>query len=91
MKYEDSQHGVIIGYDTRFASQRAAQVAAGVIAAAGIPVQLAKDYTPTPAVSYAVKNKGAAGGVMVTSSHNPWNWNGVKFKEVSAGLRRPPS
>ena len=80
LKYENAQGGVLIGYDTRFASQRAAQVAAEVIAAAGIPAKLANDYTPTPAVSYAVKNKGAAGGVMVTSSHNPWNWNGVKFK-----------
>ncbi len=41
---------------------------------------LANDYVPTPAVSYNVKKLGAAGGVMITSSHNPWNWNGVKFK-----------
>src|SRR5208282_6005649 len=89
LKYEDAQHGVIIGYDTRFASQRAAQVAAEVIAAAGIPVKLANDYTPTPAVSYAVKNGGAAGGVMITSSHNPWNWNGVKFKGKFGGSATP--
>src|SRR5207302_9503614 len=55
LKYEDAQRGVFIGYDTRFASPRAAQIAAEVIAAAGIPVKLASDYTPTPAVSYAVK------------------------------------
>ena len=89
LKYEEAQRGVFIGYDTRFASQRAAQVAAEVIAAAGIPVKLANDYTPTPAVSYAVKNKGAAGGVMVTSSHNPWNWNGVKFKGKFGGSATP--
>ena len=89
LKYADWQRGVIIGYDTRFASQRAAQVAAEVIAAAGIPVKLANDYTPTPAVSYAVKDKGAAGGVMVTSSHNPWNWNGVKFKGSFGGSATP--
>src|SRR5438445_10034625 len=70
LKYEYAQRGVFVGYDTRFASQRAAQVAADVIAAAGIPVKLANDYAPTPAVSYAVKNESAAGGVMVTSSHN---------------------
>src|SRR5260370_41703719 len=80
LKHEDAQRGVFVGYDTRFASQPAAQVAAELIAAAGIPVELANAYTPTPAVSYAVKTSGAAGGVMVTSSHNPWNWNGVKFK-----------
>ena len=89
LKYEDQQHGVFIGYDTRFASQRAAQVAAEVIAGAGIPVKLANDYTPTPAVSYAVKTQGAAGGVMVTSSHNPWNWNGVKFKGKFGGSATP--
>jgi alpha-D-glucose phosphate-specific phosphoglucomutase len=89
LKYEDARHGVIIGYDTRFASQRAAQVAAEVIAVAGIPVKLDNDYTPTPAVSYAVKDRGAAGGVMITSSHNPWNWNGVKFKGKFGGSATP--
>ncbi|MFY9980215.1 MAG: phosphoglucomutase/phosphomannomutase family protein [Candidatus Sulfotelmatobacter sp.] len=89
IKYEDARRGVIIGYDTRFASGRAAQVAAEVIAAAGISVKLANDYTPTPAVSFAVKNSGAAGGVMITSSHNPWNWNGVKFKAKFGGSATP--
>jgi len=89
LKYENAKRGVFIAYDTRFASPRAAQVAAEVIAAAGIPVKLANDYTPTPAVSLAVKNNGAAGGVMVTSSHNPWNWNGVKFKGKFGGSATP--
>src|SRR5436309_397092 len=88
-KYENAQRGVIVGYDARFASPQAARVVADVIAAAGIPVKLANDYTPTPAVSYAVKDKGAAGGVMVTSSHNPWNWNGVKFKGKFGGSATP--
>jgi phosphomannomutase len=88
-KYEDARRGVVVGYDARFASPRAAQVVAEVIAAAGIPVRLANDYTPTPAVSYAVKHKSAAGGVMVTSSHNPWNWNGVKFKGKFGGSATP--
>src|SRR6266850_5070924 len=90
LKYEDSTRGVVVGYDTRFASPRAAGVVAEVIAAAGIPVRLANDYTPTPAVSYAVKSHGAAGGVMVTSSHNPWNWNGVKSRASSAAPPLPP-
>jgi phosphomannomutase len=89
LKYEEAQRGVVVGYDARFASPRAAQIAAEVIAAAGIPVKLAHDYTPTPAVSYAVKQHGAAGGVMVTSSHNPWNWNGVKFKGKFGGSATP--
>jgi alpha-D-glucose phosphate-specific phosphoglucomutase len=89
LKYEDTSGGIVVGYDTRFASQSAAQVAAEVIAAAGIPVNLADDYTPTPAVSFAVKNNSAAGGIMITSSHNPWNWNGVKFKGKFGGSATP--
>jgi len=89
LKYEDANRGVMIGYDTRFGSPRFARLVAEVIAAAGIPVKLANDYTPTPAVSLAVKQLGAAGGVMVTSSHNPWNWNGVKFKAKFGGSATP--
>src|ERR1700758_553935 len=89
LKYEDARQGVIVGYDTRFGSPGFARLAAEVIANAGIPVKLANDYTPTPAVSYAVKQQGAAGGVMVTSSHNPWNWNGVKFKGNFGGSATP--
>ena len=89
LKYEDPKRGVIVGYDARFASPRFAQIVAEVLAEAGIPVKLANDYTPTPAVSYAVKHQGAAGGVMVTSSHNPWNWNGVKFKGNFGGSATP--
>ena len=81
--------GVVVGYDTRFLSDRAARSVAEVIADAGIPVLLANDYVPTPAVSYNVKRLGAAGGVMVTSSHNPWNWNGVKFKAKFGGSATP--
>src|ERR1700740_1488602 len=89
LKYEDAQRGVIVGYDTRFLSRQAAETVAEVLASAGIPVKLANDYTPTPAVSYAVKRHGAAGGVMVTSSHNPWNWNGIKFKGNFGGSATP--
>jgi phosphomannomutase len=89
LKHEDASRGIIIGYDTRYASDRAARVVAQVLAGAGIPVLLANDYTPTPAVSYNVKKLGAAGGVMITSSHNPFNWNGVKFKGKFGGSATP--
>src|ERR1700694_1544655 len=88
-KHEDPKRGVIVGYDTRFLSDQAARAVAEVIAGAGIPVRLANDLVPTPAVSYNVKKLGAAGGVMVTSSHNPWNWNGVKFKAKFGGSATP--
>ncbi len=80
LKHEDARHGLVVGYDTRFCSERFARAAAEVLAGAGIPIKLANDYSPTPAISLAVKQLGAAGGVVITSSHNPWNWNGVKFK-----------
>jgi phosphomannomutase len=89
LKHENGRTGVMIGYDTRFGSPQFARLVADVIAGAGIPVKLANDYTPTPAVSLAVKQQKAAGGVMVTSSHNPWNWNGVKFKAKFGGSATP--
>ena len=89
LKNEDPAAGAVVGYDTRFASQRVARVASEVLAGAGIPVKLANDYSPTPAISLAVKASGAAGGVVITSSHNPWNWNGVKFKAKFGGSATP--
>ena len=89
LKQEEASRGLIVGYDTRFGSPRFARVAAEVLAGAGIPIKLASDYTPTPAISLAVKNNGAAGGVVITSSHNPWNWNGVKFKAKFGGSAPP--
>src|SRR5215469_15193659 len=89
LKHEDPSRGVVVGYDTRFGSPRFARIAGEVLAAAGIPVRLSNDYVPTPAVSYAVKNHASAGAVVVTSSHNPWNWNGVKFKAKFGGSATP--
>jgi phosphomannomutase len=88
-QHEDASKGLVVGYDTRFASPRAADIISEVLAAAGIAVRLSDDYTPTPALSYAVKNLGAAGGVMITSSHNPFNWNGVKYKAGYGGSGTP--
>jgi phosphomannomutase len=81
--------GLIVGYDMRFLSAGFAQAAAEVIAAAGIPVWLANAGTPTPAVSYAVVARKTAGAVMITSSHNPYRWNGIKFKAPYGGSADP--
>jgi alpha-D-glucose phosphate-specific phosphoglucomutase len=88
-KNEDVSKGLVVGYDTRFASQPAAEIIAEVLAGSGIAVRLSDDYTPTPALSYAVKHLGTAGGVMITSSHNPFNWNGVKYKASYGGSGTP--
>jgi phosphomannomutase len=81
----DPAKGLAIGYDTRFGSRDFARACAEVVAATGIPVQLANAITPTPALSYAVRERGLAGGIMITSSHNPAQWNGVKYKAWYGG------
>jgi phosphomannomutase len=89
LKNEDAGRGVAVGYDTRFGSGAFAEAISEVLAAAGIPVRLSDDYITTPAISYAVKHLGLAGGVMITSSHNPWQWNGVKYKATYGGSGSP--
>jgi alpha-D-glucose phosphate-specific phosphoglucomutase len=86
---EDATKGLVVGYDTRFNSRAFAQAISEVLAASGIVVHLSDDYTPTPALSFAVVNLAAAGGVMITSSHNPFNWNGVKYKAGYGGSATP--
>src|SRR4051812_9389396 len=88
-KHENASKGVLIAYDTRFGSRRFAELSAEALASTGINVTLANNITPTPALSLAVKQRGTAGGVMITSSHNPWSWNGVKFKATYGGSATP--
>ncbi len=83
------EKGAAIGYDTRFGSRAFAEAVAEVLAGAGIPVALADSITPTPALSLGVRDRGCAGGVMITSSHNPFQWNGVKYKGWYGGSGRP--
>src|SRR5690242_535686 len=89
LAHEQPAKGICIGYDTRFGSAAFARAAAGVAASAGIPVRLAAAITPTPALSYAVRESQAAGGIMITSSHNPYQWNGVKYKAGYGGSGSP--
>src|SRR6201996_1454519 len=89
LAYESPAAGVCIAYDTRFGSRSFAKVVAEVLAGAGIPVAMASEITPTPALSFAVRERKAAGGVMITSSHNPAEWNGVKYKASYGGSGKP--
>ncbi|MFH1638938.1 MAG: phosphoglucomutase/phosphomannomutase family protein [Chloroflexota bacterium] len=79
-KKELAHMGLVIGYDTRFASEDFARAAAEVISGNGIKVYLCPEATPTPVVSYGVVAKQAAGAIMITASHNPCAWNGFKYK-----------
>jgi phosphomannomutase len=72
--------GVLVGYDNRFGSEQFARVAAEVVAMTGTPVWVTNTPCPTPAISLLVKQRAAAGGIMITASHNPYRWNGVKYK-----------
>jgi alpha-D-glucose phosphate-specific phosphoglucomutase len=80
---------VVIGFDTRFLSDRYAAEVACVMAANEIRALLARADTPTPAISYAVANRGATAGVMITASHNPPRYNGVKLKAAFGGSASP--
>lgn len=86
---EGSQARVVIGYDTRFLSDKYARECAQVLAANSIQVFLAAGVTPTPALSYAVKARQAAGGIMITASHNPCQYNGIKYKAAYGGSALP--
>jgi alpha-D-glucose phosphate-specific phosphoglucomutase len=80
---------VVIGFDTRFLSDRYAAEVARVMAANDIRALLARADTPTPAISYAVVNRKATAGVMITASHNPPRYNGVKLKAAYGGSASP--
>jgi len=72
--------GLLVGYDTRFASEDFAAAVAEVVAANGIKVYLNPGPAPTPVISYAIVAKEAAGAVIITASHNPAAWNGFRYK-----------
>ncbi|HXO60365.1 MAG TPA: hypothetical protein VN850_01025, partial [Candidatus Acidoferrales bacterium] len=90
IRSEDARKGVIIGYDHRFASDTVAAAVADVITASGTPVWLTDKPCPTPAVSLLVRQRRAAGGIVITASHNPYRWNGIKYK-ASYGSSALPS
>ncbi len=90
IRAEKPGSGVLVGFDTRFGSERFARVAAETVAATGTPVWLAAAACPTPALSLLVRLRGAAGGIQITASHNPYQWNGMKFK-ASYGSSASPA
>ena len=80
-----SPQGVIIGYDTRFLSETFAAAAAEVLAGNGISCYFTDRDCPTPVVSFAIREGHRAGGVNITASHNPPEYNGIKFSPDTGG------
>jgi phosphomannomutase len=72
--------GVLVGHDTRFGGEMFARVSAEAVSASGTPVWLVPEPCPTPAISLLVRQRGAAAGIQISASHNPYCWNGVKLK-----------
>jgi phosphomannomutase len=84
-----ASRGLVVGYDTRFASEDFAAATAEIAAAHGIDVWLFDRAAPTPMGCYAIVDKKAAGAVMITASHNPGSYNGFKYK-TNVGGSAPP-
>ena len=80
---------IVVGFDTRFLSDRYAGEITRVLAANGFTVHLTQADAPTPAISYAVKNLNAIAGIVVTASHNAPRYNGIKLKGSYGGSALP--
>jgi phosphomannomutase len=89
LKKQAKSPRVVIGYDTRFAGRLFAQKTAQVMAVNGVEVFLIQQFVPTPVLSHAVVNLAATGGVMITASHNPAQYNGYKIKGAYGGSATP--
>ncbi len=83
------ERGLVVGFDTRFGSERFAMAASEVLAANGIHVYLTNKATPTPVISWAILDKQAGGASIITASHNPGTDNGYKYKPDYAGSASP--
>jgi phosphomannomutase len=75
----------VIGYDTRFFSEEFAMHVAEVLSSVGFDVIISDNFIPTPTLAFSVKDIGCAVGIMITASHNPYNYNGFKIKQSFGG------
>jgi phosphomannomutase len=80
---------IVVGYDRRFMSEKFAARAAEVLIGNGIEVEIFDEDVPTPLVSWCVKERGVSGGVVITASHNPPEFNGFKIKAPWGGSATP--
>ncbi|MEW5866695.1 MAG: phosphoglucomutase/phosphomannomutase family protein [Bacillota bacterium] len=84
-----SERGVVVAYDSRFLSERFASEAASVLAGNGIRAYITSRDTPTPVAAHAVVHGGRAGAIMFTASHNPPEYNGIKWIPEYGGPAMP--
>ncbi len=84
-----SEQGLVVGYDSRFMGDHFARETASVLAGSKIPVFLCKRDTPTPVIAYEIMRRGTAGAINFTASHNPYDYNGIKFSTAWGGPALP--
>ncbi len=80
---------IVVGYDTRFLSEKYAEEAARILSNNGLEVRLSKRDVPTPVVAYEIIHSGSAGGINITASHNPFDYNGLKYSTAWGGPALP--
>jgi phosphomannomutase len=85
----EREKGVVVAYDRRFASEHFAMAASEVLLAHGIPIAFSAHAVPTQMSSYEVVERGAAAGIVITASHNPWTDNGFKVKAPTGSAGGP--
>ena len=84
-----SEQGLVVGYDSRFMGDHFARETARVLAGSKVPVFICKRDTPTPVIAYEIMRRGTAGAINFTASHNPYNYNGIKFSTAWGGPALP--
>lgn len=80
---------MIVGCDTRFMGEKFARVAAEIAARKGFRVMLCTEPTPTPTISHAIRDRKALGGINFTASHNPPEYQGIKFSTADGAPALP--
>ncbi|PLY07426.1 MAG: phosphoglucomutase [Desulfuromonas sp.] len=85
----EGEKGVVVGYDARFMGDAFAHETARVLAGAGVKSYVCSRDTPTPVIAFEILRRGAAGGINFTASHNPANYNGLKFSPSNGGPALP--
>lgn len=80
-----SKKDCVIGYDTRFFSKDFARHSAEVLSGVGFDVTISENFVPTPTLAFSVKDMNCAVGIMITASHNPYEYNGFKIKQSFGG------